>query len=163
MCAMAYPESSSYGPRSTFAGPANNAPPPHFSQSQSLPHQQQSISLPNPNSHSPAPAHSTSHFHPNPNPIPVPSPNPYPPHPNHSNAPSPPRQPYSHPQPAEAQAYQAQRQPYAPNQIQNGGGLVMQPPMTLPDDHFKRPYLPQQQYMSHGSLPFALPVPLVLA
>ena len=28
----------------------------------------------------------------------------------------------------------------------------MQPPMSLPDDHFKKPYLPQQQYMNHGPL-----------
>lgn len=29
----------------------------------------------------------------------------------------------------------------------------MQPPTSLPDDHFKRPYLPQQQYMNHGQPP----------
>ena len=34
----------------------------------------------------------------------------------------------------------------------------MQPPMTLPDDHFKKPYLPQQQYMNHGLLLFPCPL-----
>ena len=29
----------------------------------------------------------------------------------------------------------------------------MQLPTGLPDDHFKKPYLPQQQYINHGPLP----------
>lgn len=29
----------------------------------------------------------------------------------------------------------------------------MQPPTSLPDDHFKKPYLPQHQYMNHGPPP----------
>ncbi len=124
---MAYQESS-YGPRSTYAGPTNNAPP-HFPQS----HQQH------------------SHFYPNPNPYPQS---------NHSNAsPPPPLSSYIHPQPSEGQTYHPQTLPYGPNQFQsqNGRAPLMQPPMSLPDDHFKKPYLPQQQYINHGPLLFPLP------
>ncbi|KAF6224333.1 hypothetical protein HO133_010910 [Letharia lupina] len=118
---MAYQESS-YGPRSTYAGPTNNAP--HFPQS----HQQHS--------------HSHSQFYPNPYP-----------HSTQSNASSPPLPSYTPPQPSEGQTYHPQRLPYGPNQIHNVGGLSTQPPMTAPDDHFKKPYLPQQQYMNHGQPP----------
>lgn len=125
---MAYQESSYGGPRSTYAGPTNNAS--HFP----LSHQQ----------HSP--------FYPNPNPYP-------PSNQQLNNATSPPplpsyTPPHPHPQPPDGQTYQPQRLPYGPPQIHNGGGPLMQPPMSLSDDHFKKPYLPQQQYMSHGPFPF---------
>lgn len=113
---MAYQD----GPRSTYAGPTNNAP--HFP----LSHQQQSPFYANP----------------------------YP----QSNGPSPPIPSYAHPhpQPSERQTYQPQRHQYGPNQNQNGRGPLMQPPTSLPDDHFKKPYLPQQQYMNHGPLLFPI-------
>lgn len=138
---MAYlNQESSYGPRSTYTGPTNNAP--HFPQSHSL---------------SPQSLHSIqhqSHFYPNPNPYPHSNPSTQF---NQSNASSPPLPSYIHPQPSESHTYQAQRLPYAPNHIQiqnqNGGAPLTQPPMSLPDDQFKRPYLPQQQYLNHAPPP----------
>ena len=135
---MAYQED--YGPRSnsTHAGPANNAP--HFPHSQSQSHSQS----PSIQQH--------SHFYPNQYQYQ---------HPQQSNQfnalSSPPTpSPYTVPQPSEAQTYQTQRQPHPPNNIQNGGVPLMQRPMTLPDDHFKKPYLPQQQYINHGRFLFPL-------
>ena len=131
---MVYQENS-YGPRSTYAGPTNNAGhfPHSHSHSHSQSHQQQSPFYPNPYPQS-----------------------------NQSNAspPPPPLPSYIHPQPSEIQTYhQPQRLPYGPNQFhfQNGRAPLMQPPISLPDDHFKKPYLPQQQYMNHGPLLFHLP------
>ena len=135
---MAYQESS-YGPRSTYAGPTNNAP--HF-----------------PHSHQQLPPHHFYHS-PNPYPPPPPPPTPHDNHPsNHPNATSPPLPSYLHSQPSEGQAYHPQRLPYGPNHSHNGGGPLMQPPMSLPDDHFKKPYLPQQQYINHGLLLFPCPL-----
>ena len=160
---MAYQEGSYGGPRSTYAGPTNNnnihnttislnAAAGHFPHSQSLSHHQQ---LHHP---SPSPSQSHSHFYPNPNLNPYPHPNLQSANHHHLlNATSPPlpsSSSYPHHQPPEGQTYHPQRLPYGPNPIHNGGGPLMQPPMSLPDDHFKKPYLPQQQYMSHGT--FAL-------
>lgn len=135
------------GPRTTYAGPTNHAG--HFPQShqhQHHPqHQQQSHFYPNPYPQSNHSNHSNQS--------------------NQSNGPSPPlpSSSYIHPQPSsEGQTYQPQRQQYGPNQIQmqvqnhNAGGPLMQPPTSLPDDHFKKPYLPQHQYMNHGRLLFPL-------
>lgn len=128
---MAYQEyqESSYPyppPRNTYAGPTNNAA--HFPQS----HQQHSLFYPNAVTSTP---------------IPIPYP-----HSSQSNDPSPPPPSYTHPQPSQGQTYQAQRFSYPPNQNHNTRAPLMQSPMTVPHDHFKKPYLPQQQYMSHGPL-----------
>ena len=169
---MAYQESS-YGPRSTYAGPTttntNNAP--HFPQSLSLSHhqhqQQQQLQQQQQQQQQ---QHQHPHFYPNNNPpssSSSSSSSAYHPHSstnhqsfNHPNATSPP--PLSsyqqHSQPSEPQSYQAPRLPYASNQNLHGGQPLMQPPMSLPDDHFKKPYLPQQQYMNHGSSSFPLSV-----
>ena len=142
---MAYQED--YGPRSnsTHVGPTNNAP--HFPHSHS-----QSLSLSLSQSQSPS-IQQQSHFYPNQYQ--------YPPQSNQFNASSSPptSSPYTIPQPSEAQTYQTQRQPYPPNHIQNGAVPLMQRPMTLPDDHFKKPYLPQQQYINHGRFLFPLLFP----
>lgn len=135
---MAYQQ----GPHSTYPGPANNAP--HFPHSQSHLHLQQQPPL----SIQQQQQQQHSHFYPSQ----------YPPHFDQpqSNASSPPTpSSYSLQHPSDAQTYQAQRQTYPSNHIQNGGGPLMQRPM-LPDDHFKKPYLPQQPYINHGSLLYFL-------
>ena len=177
---MAYQESS-YGPRSTYAGPTTNTHthtntntntnnntstnnlshfPPSFSLSHpqhQQQHQQQQQQHPhfysnNPPSSSSSSSSSSSYHHPQ-------SSN----HQsfNHPNATSPPPLPsyQQQSQPSEPQSYQASRLPYASNQNHHAGQPLMQPPMSLPDDHFKKPYLPQQQYLNHGSSFFSLFLP----
>ncbi|KAK0514561.1 hypothetical protein JMJ35_003178 [Cladonia borealis] len=66
-------------------------------------------------------------------------PNPYP----QSAAPSP---SYVQPQGSQGPANQVPRQPYLPNQSHGSGGPhLMPPPSNVPDDPFKKPYLPQQR------------------
>ena len=175
---MAYQESS-YGPRSTYAGPTtnitntNNASS-HFPQSLALSfnqqqHQQQQQLQLQQQQHQQQQQQHHPHFYPN-NPPSSSSSSSY--HPqssnhqsfNHPNATSPPPLPsyQQHSQPSEPQSYQATRLPYASNQNHHAGQPLMQPPMSLPDDHFKKPYLPQQQYMNHGSCSFPFVCPLFL-
>ncbi|KAL2050598.1 hypothetical protein ABVK25_009106 [Lepraria finkii] len=81
-------------------------------------------------------------------------PNPYP----QSAAPFP---SYIQPQGSQSSASQGPRQQYPSNQNQgNGGTPLMPPPSTVPDDPFKKPYLPpqrtsepQSQYMQNAQSP----------